>query len=105
MEKEHCNGKMEGSMLGSISRIKKQDLGFLLGLMEENILAIGWMENRMDLVSMHPLMEKLKLGNGLKVRGSIGLLRKKFNKKIFLFQKKKIFILNDWLSILFFIWF
>jgi hypothetical protein len=38
---------MEGNMKGIKKRIKKNDLGFIIGLMEEYLEEIGSMENNM----------------------------------------------------------
>lgn len=64
-------------MRGNIKKIKKLDLVFFRGRMEENILVFGSMENNMGLESMYLLMAKSRLGNGLQAKDCVGLLKKK----------------------------
>ena len=69
MEKENLNGLMEEFMKENIRMIKKMDMGFSLGLMEEYIKDIGKMENNMEKESS--LIQKKIYGkkvNGKKVK-------------------------------------
>ena len=48
MDMEYLFGKMEENMMESTIRIKKKAMAYFIGLMEDNIEAIGKMENSME---------------------------------------------------------
>jgi hypothetical protein len=56
MEKVYTNGKMVECITETIKMIRKMDLGFMSGLMEEPTWANGQMENKMERESIFYLM-------------------------------------------------
>ncbi len=61
---EYLLGLMEEDMKDNTSTIKKKDMVTFIGLMEGNMRGVGKMENNMELVSIHPQVEKLNRVNG-----------------------------------------
>jgi hypothetical protein len=64
---------MEEFMRVSLWMIRSKVLDALLGLMEENIKAIGRLESSMEEVSTICLMDNQRLVNGIKVKRFVGL--------------------------------
>ena len=81
-----------------MNKIKKKDLAYLYGQMEENILVIGKMGSKMDMGNIFHLMEKLKLVNGLQGKGLIGFLKKRLIKEKLIFHKKTNISLTEFKS-------
>jgi len=77
MAREFTIGQTEGNMKDIITTIKNKDLEHILGLMEENMRAIGSTVNNMVMVTL--LIHKVlpKLVSGLMEKGQDGLMSKK----------------------------
>ena len=64
---------MEGATVAIIYKIKNTDRVYLDGLMDENTMEVGKMENSMDKECIKILMEKLKKASGATVEESNGM--------------------------------